>query len=74
MADHATTDESYQRLHMAGWSIGSTAQHTTGNRVVWLVTGSNGENRLRAEGETEVEAWHRAVEQARELGMLGRGD
>jgi hypothetical protein len=36
------------------------------------LTGANGENVLEATGETHAEAWHRAVEQARFLGMLGR--
>ena len=40
--------------------------------LVWVVSGSNGENRIRAEGATAAEAWQRAEEQARALGMLGR--
>ena len=34
--------------------------------------GANGENVLDATGESQAEAWQRAVEQARSLGMLGR--
>ena len=44
------------------------ARGLAGERV-WVVTGRNGENLLRTEGATQAEAWHRAVEQARELGM-----
>jgi hypothetical protein len=36
------------------------------------VTGTNGENALRAEGGSQAEAWALANEQARALGMLGR--
>jgi hypothetical protein len=36
-------DESFDRLHRAGWSIGETA--TAGG---WLVTGTNGENAIEA--------------------------
>jgi hypothetical protein len=39
---------------------------------VWLVTGSNGENLIRAEGRTRDEAWRNAELQAREVGMLCR--
>jgi hypothetical protein len=38
--------------------------------VLWLVSGSNGETLIRAEGSTRGEAWGKAVEQARSLGML----
>jgi hypothetical protein len=42
----------------------------TTNGPVWVVTGSNGENALRAEGRTPAEAWQRACEQAKALGVL----
>ena len=38
----------------------------------WLVTGANGENVIEAHAATQAEAWHKAAEQARSLGMLGR--
>jgi hypothetical protein len=38
---------------------------------LWRVTGANGENALDVTGETQAEAWYRAIEQARSLGMLG---
>jgi len=38
-------DESFARLHRAGWSVGETA--TAG---AWLVTGHNGENSIFATG------------------------
>jgi hypothetical protein len=40
--------------------------------AVWLVTGTNGGNRIEARGETQAEAWHRAAEQAEAVGMLAR--
>jgi hypothetical protein len=57
------------RLHRAGWSIGSTAFAGLGGRV-WCVSGTNGENRIVAEGATELEAWQAACEQARACGMF----
>ena len=60
-------------LKRAGWSVGDAAFVGTSGELVWVVTGHNGENLIRAEGATQGEAWRRAVEQAREVGMLGRG-
>src|SRR5262249_45430861 len=57
-----SVDESFERLHRAGWSVGEVA---TGGE--WIVTGRNGENVLEARGQTQAEAWW----QAWELGMLG---
>ncbi len=59
-------------LHRAGWSIGDTASRGEDGQLVWLVSGSNGENLIRAEGATSAAAWSRALDQARPLGMLGR--
>jgi hypothetical protein len=64
------TEESIARLHRSGWSTGETAFYVEGGGVVWVVDGSNGENRIRAEGATQREVWWRAVEQAAECGML----
>ena len=64
-------------LHRAGWTISSTAFATTDGGSVWVVSGHNGENLIRADAETEAEAWHRAVDQARSVGILEgiiRGD
>jgi hypothetical protein len=66
------SDEALARLHRAGWSIGDVAFHNGAGGLSFLVWGSNGENLSRAEGATRDEAWGRAVEQARMLGMLGR--
>jgi hypothetical protein len=49
------SDESFLRLHAAGWSIGDAAVAGP-SRPVWLVTGTNGENRIRAEGPTRYAA------------------
>lgn len=65
-----TIPDMIHALNRAGWSIGDTAlDYPTGR--VWVVSGTNGENRIVAEGPTEVEAWRLACEQARLLGMLG---
>jgi hypothetical protein len=42
---YPTVDESRDRLHRAGWSIGELAMATC-----WVVTGNNGENQIKAEG------------------------
>jgi hypothetical protein len=60
------------QLHRAGWSVGDVEAGDGAGRVLWNVSGHNGENLIRAEGTTRAEAWVRAVEQARSLGMLGR--
>jgi hypothetical protein len=63
-ARYASPDESLACLRRAGWSVGETA--TAGG---WLVSGSNGENLIYASGLSQSEAWHRAVEQAKAVGM-----
>jgi hypothetical protein len=64
------SDESFNRLHAAGWSVGDVRVLTqTGH--LWRVSGANGENAIDATGETQAEAWFRAAEQARTLGFLG---
>jgi hypothetical protein len=61
-----SVDESRDRLHGAGWSVGEIGI-TSG----WLVTGSNGsENAIHAEGRTQSAAWWNACQQARATGML----
>jgi hypothetical protein len=58
-------------LQAAGWSV-AEAKVLTPAAPRWHVTGANGEDLIDATGESQAEAWHRAVEQARSLGMLGR--
>jgi hypothetical protein len=60
----------WDRLHCAGWTIGAPAFRATDGRLAWLAIGYNGENQVRADDATTAEAWLRAVEQARLLGML----
>ncbi|MDE2104703.1 MAG: hypothetical protein KGL39_46130 [Patescibacteria group bacterium] len=64
--------ELIRALNRAGWSIGHTAFAVLSG-LVWLVSGTNGENRIAAEGATELEAWQAACEQARMMGMLKGG-
>jgi hypothetical protein len=42
-----SVDESLDRLHRAGWSLGDTA-FGPDHVLVWVVTGTNGENRVEA--------------------------
>jgi hypothetical protein len=51
MATYPSSDESFARLHAAGWSVGEVRAS-----VSWIVSGTNGENALRAEGATSAEA------------------
>jgi len=62
--------DAIDQLHASGWSVGDTAFVGEGGSLVWVVTGHNGENVIRAEGATYREAWAAAVEQARAIGML----
>jgi hypothetical protein len=64
---YPTVDESFERLHRAGWSVGEVAAATA-----WIVSGRNGENLLESRGSTQAEAWWRACQQARAVGMLAR--
>jgi hypothetical protein len=73
MMTYPSSDESFTRLHRAGWSVGDVAGITRAGRKLWLVTGTNGENEIRSEGATQNEAWSRACEQAAAVAMLGRG-
>ena len=68
MRTYPPAEESRDRLHRAGWSVGEVV--TSGGSVV--VTGTNGENALKAWGATPAEAWHKACEQAAAVGMLAR--
>jgi hypothetical protein len=44
------------RLHAWGWSVGDTAFYDMErDGQVWVVTGTNGETQIRAEGPTRVE-------------------
>jgi hypothetical protein len=71
MTAFLSSDESFALLHVAGWSVGDVL-FLTADGAVWLVTGTNGENKIEARAATQAEAWHLAAEQARSLGMLGR--
>ena len=67
--DEHQVAEMIQALNRAGWSIGDVAYDAPRGRV-WIVSGTNGENRIVAEGATELEVWQKACEQARAVGML----
>jgi hypothetical protein len=55
--------DAIDRLHAGGWSVGDTAFFDVEDGCpVWVVTGTNGENMIRAEGATCREAWRRALD------------
>ena len=62
-------DECCERLREAGWSV-SDVLVTTADGPAWIVTGSHGLRFVRAIGETQVEAWLQALEQAEAAGVL----
>ena len=64
--------EASSTLGRAGWSVGVAIFIGPAGDRVWLVSGSNGENMIQAEGPTEVEAWRGALAQARSIGMVLR--
>ena len=68
MKSHPAVDESLDRLHRAGWNIGHAHFGKT-----WAVHGTNGENVFDAAGATLEEAYGRACEHARAVGMLAPG-
>jgi hypothetical protein len=51
---------------VSGAGVGATAGPS------WLVTGTNRANAIEARVATQAEAWYRAIEKARSLGMLDR--
>jgi hypothetical protein len=59
------------QLHRAGWSVGDVASSDGAGGLAWLVSGSNGEYLIRAEGRTRAEAWGRTLDRAQSPGMLG---
>jgi hypothetical protein len=65
------SDLALLRLRRAGWSIGDAA-FAGPDGIAWLVSGTNGENLIRAWGPTRDEAWRESVGQAAAVGMLGR--
>ena len=60
----------FRILYRSGWSTVEAAFTGSSCQVIHQVYGSNGENRIRVEGTTPTEAWHRAVEAAAACGML----
>ena len=65
--NYPSVDESYDRLHRAGWSVGDV-----GTATAWIVSGTNGENMVYTEGKTRAEAWYKATLQAEAVGMLAK--
>jgi hypothetical protein len=59
------------QLHAGGWNVGDTAFFDVEDGgQVWVVTGSNGENMIRAEGATCAEAWRHTLNRASAVGRL----
>ena len=65
---YPSVDESRDRLHRAGWSLGEVCFGSS-----WQIDGGNGENRILATGASQAEAWWRACIQAQGTGHAGAG-
>jgi hypothetical protein len=73
MDDHNVVDQALKLLHAADWCVGDTAFATEAGALVWLVSGRNGENVIRAEGSTQAAAWRAVCDQARPRRCRGAG-
>ena len=61
------------RLRRQGWTVEEGTLGVEGPiNPVWVVWGTNGEERIRTHGGTRDEAWHRACELAEAGRELGR--
>lgn len=56
----------------AGWCVSEFVTVGRNGSRCWVVSGSNGNHLIRADGATKEKAWLCAVEQARSLGMVDR--
>jgi hypothetical protein len=65
MSRYPSVDDSRDRLHRAGWSVGEIATATH-----WQVDARNGENLVLAVATSQAQAWWTACEQARAVVML----
>ncbi|MHC5540845.1 hypothetical protein ACYOEI_21700, partial [Singulisphaera rosea] len=63
-------NDSMDILARSGWLIHDFVIEGETGTVLWLVSGSNGENLIRSRGPTAEIAWRRAVDQAAAVGML----
>jgi hypothetical protein len=66
--DWSPVDVCYERLRGTGWTVQDMFVETA-DGPAWIVTGTDGANTLRAIGETQVEAWLQALEQAEAAGI-----
>ena len=68
MVDAATplsTDDAYQRLHLAGWSVGDVC-FLENDRRMWMVYAHRGEQKIVAKAPSQSDAWCRASAMADE--------
>jgi hypothetical protein len=63
------SDQLFQILHRAGWSIACTA-FAGKDELSWLVCGTHGDHQVQALGKTQEAAWKQACRQAEELGLV----
>jgi hypothetical protein len=71
MDDLSPADVAQIRLRRCGWNVGETA-FSGPHGTTWVVSGSNGENIIRATDPTQSATWAEAERQALELGMVDR--
>ena len=61
-----STNDDYNRLHSAVWSIGDVCYLDNGRRV-WMVYAHRGEQKIVAKAPTQTEAWRRACTMAAKI-------
>jgi hypothetical protein len=67
--EYPPLDKSRACLERSGWSVNDAAVITP-QGLRWLVNGVQGQFALKAEGESQAEAWYRACRKAHALGLL----
>jgi hypothetical protein len=63
------SDQLFQILNRAGWSIACTAFTDKGG-LSWLVCGTHGDHQIQASAKSQEAAWKLACHQAEELGLV----
>jgi hypothetical protein len=68
--DYPSPEATIERLRRLGWSCKVSGFTTSRGEVLYQVEGSKGSHRIRVQGQTAREAWHRAMLNAAAFGTL----
>jgi hypothetical protein len=58
---HPSPEATIERLRRSGWSCKVAGFTTSDGRIFSRVEGSKGTNRIRVQGQTAREAWHKRL-------------